>query len=52
MGPQYDRYESKQERNPLNTKDINGERKNQYGQKMFVPDYAKVPSHVSAAQNS
>ena len=37
-GVEYERYQSKQDRNPLNTKDINGDKRNQFGQKMKMPE--------------
>lgn len=40
-GGEYDQYQSKQQRDPMNTRDINGAKRNQFGQKMEeAPQYA------------
>lgn len=44
MGDQFNRIGNRNERNPLSTKDINGEKKNQFGQRMMMPGQ-EAPIH-------
>jgi hypothetical protein len=52
-GQDYDRYQNKQERDPLNTRDINGSKKNQYGARMYMPDENTAqPNYISRPEQN